>query len=156
MSTSPAPRLTGPAVGSLLVALALTGCGSDADDGSDTPEEPPPSAADGTDYTACDDGTCEVAVSERTEFVFGEMTLTITAVTEDGIETRTYSPGGGVGSGSLSGGYCVSYMTPNGATASCYGEGDGEPPEPDPAAGELALELLDVTDGTAIIRLTMG
>jgi hypothetical protein len=158
MSTSPPPRWTCPAISSLLVALALTGCdsdsGGDPDNGADTPEAPPPSASDGTDYTACDDGTCEVAVTDAVDIVVGEFTYAITDVSEEGLEMETDNGAGSSTGGSLSVG-CVSYLAPNSAGVGCY-EGTGEPLEPDPEPGELALELVDVTDGTAIIRLTMG
>lgn len=174
MTVSPAPHRPRLVALALLAAFGTAGCGtgSDADPGGDasgsaaaessspepsSPEPEAPTAADGTDYAACDDGSCEVAVSsEPVSFAFDEFTLTVNA-TEDGIETRKEGDGG-TGTGSMSGGYCLSYVTVDGTSTSCYGAvEDGavpEPPEPEP--GVLALELLDVTDGTAIIRLTMG
>ncbi|MFG3338337.1 hypothetical protein [Glycomyces sp. NPDC048151] len=158
----------------LLTALALTGCATEPD-GPDSPsdpassengaaastaapsltEEPPPVAADGTDYQNCT-SRCEVEVTDGTVFEYDDFTLTITDVTEDGIEVSREDDSGGTGTTSISGGYCVSYMSANSSSSSCYGGFDGEPPGPEPADGELALELLYVADGTAIIRLTMG
>jgi hypothetical protein len=158
MSTSRSARWIWPAISPLLAALALTGCGTDSGGGSDseadTPEAPPPSAADGTNYTACDDGTCEVAITDAVDLVVGDFTYAIKAVSEDGLEMETDNGAGSSTGGSLSVG-CVSYLAPNSAGVGCY-EGTGEPPEPDPEPGEVALELVDITDGTAIIRLTMG
>jgi len=156
----------------VFAALALTGCAADDPDApnesntGDSPgaettaepeptEAPPPSAADGTDYSNC--GThCEVEVTAGVVFEYEEFTLTVTDVTEDGIDLATDDGEGGSGSASFSGGYCVSYMTASSMSSSCYGGFEGEPPEPEPAAGELAVELLHVSDGTAIIRLTVG
>lgn len=137
----------------MLAAVALSGCGNDSE--NETSSEAP-TAADGTDYTACDDGTCEVEVAEPVEFDFGDFTFTITAVTEDGIEYETVNDDGGTGSGSMSGGYCNSYLTANSSSSSCYGVLEGTPPEPDPGAGEVQLQLLNVTDGAAVVRFTMG
>lgn len=160
-----------PAAAALLAALALAGCAADADDGAEdkpdssggaeatadaaTSEEPPPSAADGTDYSNCST-QCEVEVEAGTVFEFEAFTLTVTEVTEDGIEVSRDDGDGSTGSSSMSGGYCITYLTNNSSGGSCYGAVEEKPPAPTPAAGELALELFDVTDGTAIIRLTWG
>jgi hypothetical protein len=176
MSPVNAPNRRTPAAAALFAALALTGCAaesgeldspSEPDSGTsaggsaeattepEPTEEPPPSAADGTDYSNC--GTrCEVEVTAGVVFEFDDFTLTVTDVTEDGIELETDDGAGSTGTAGLSGGYCVSYLTANSTSSSCYGGFEGEPPEPEPAAGELAFELLHVSDGTAIIRLTMG
>jgi hypothetical protein len=174
MSPKNALEWRSPAAAAVFAALALTGCAADDPDGSDRPrptdsastgaeattepeptEEPPPSAADGTDYSNCDT-RCEVEVTAGVVFEYEEFTLTIADVTEDGIDLEKVDSAGGTASASISGGYCVSYMTTNGTSSSCYGGFEGEPPEPEPGAGELAVELLYVSDGTAIIRLTMG
>lgn len=146
------PR-TGLLSGALLAALALAGCGDDSDSGAEAP-----TAADGTDYTACEDGECEVAVSEPTDIVFltaeGDVTLSITEVTENGIELSTTFPtSSGENSGTL-GGLCESLISANFTSSSCYG--GGTLPEPDPAPGELVLQLLGMNDGAAILRLAMG
>lgn len=160
-----------PTAAALLAALALTGCAADADDGAEdkpdasggaettadaaTSEEPPPSAADGTDYSNCST-QCEVEVETGTVFEFEAFTLTVTEVTEDGIEVSRDDGDGSTGTSGMSGGYCIDYLTANSSQGSCYGVIEGEPPAPTPAAGELALELLGATDGTAIVRLTWG
>lgn len=175
MATSLSPRRRRLFACALVAAFATASCG--AESGSDAPDdettdrptesatteggtdpeptEAAPTAADGTDYSACDDGSCEVALSEPVTFEFDEFTITITP-TEDGIETEKTSPDGGTGSSSSSGAYCLDFITANGFSGSCYAIAEELPPRPDPDPGVLALELLDVTDGTAIIRLTMG
>jgi hypothetical protein len=178
MSTSPFLSRFPTAALVLLAALATGawGAGSGSDATGDVSEsassaaassaEPSPTvsaaptAADGTDYAACDDGSCEVAVSGNpVVFDFGDFTLTVTAI-EGGVETEAVS-GGASSGGTMTGGYCIAYQTAgggsSGGTLSCYALADGEvPPVPEPAPGELAVELLDFTEGTAIIRLTMG
>ncbi|MFC3492992.1 hypothetical protein [Glycomyces rhizosphaerae] len=166
MSTKNLRTWRAPAAAVLLAALAMTGCAADADDGAEdkpdtstadaaTSEEPPPSAADGTDYSNCSTH-CEVEVETGTVFEFEAFTLTVTEVTEGGIEVSRDDGDGSTGSSSMSGGYCITYLTNNSSGGSCYGIIEGEPPAPTPAAGELALELLGTTDGTAIVRLTWG
>ncbi|MCC3762901.1 hypothetical protein K3N28_07425 [Glycomyces sp. TRM65418] len=146
---------------SLVAALALAGCGddsaSDSDPDAGAASSDAPTAADGTDYSACDDGECEVAVSEPTDFVFttaeGEVTLSITDVTENGIEISTAFPGAGQSTGSL-GGLCESVLTSTSSSSACYGGGTLPPPEPEP--GILVLQLLGMNEGAAILRMAMG
>ncbi len=70
-------------------ALALAGCDAGGADSAAAPEAAL-EAADGTDYTACYDGECEVVVSAGTTFdvdpAFGVETLTVAAI-EDGVVT---------------------------------------------------------------------
>lgn len=156
MSTS---KQRHPAAAALLTVLALTGCASDpgspdrSDSSSTTAAESTeePSAADGTDFSTCNT-RCEVEVTPGVVFEYDEFTLTVTDVTDDGIELARDDGAGNTGGGSITAG-CVSYMTATGSGVTCHG---GEAPEPEPAPGQLAIELLHVTDGTAIIRLTMG
>lgn len=167
MSTTNLRTWRSPAAAALLAAFALTGCAPDTEDNPDssggaeatadaaTTEEPPPSAADGTDYSNCST-QCEVEVQSGTVFEFEAFTLTVTEVTEDGIEVERDDGAGSTGSSSMSGGYCITYLTANSTGGSCYGILEGDPLEPAPAAGELAIELFDATDGTAIVRLTWG
>lgn len=177
MSTMNAPRWRFPAGAALLAALALAGCSAGSDDATSTDpvestsasgetsaeptaapeptEEPPPSAADGTDFSNCDT-QCEVEVTAGDVFEYDDFTLTVTDVTEDGIELSREDDGGGTGSTSISGGYCIAYLSANGSGSTCYGGVEGTPPAPEPADGEIAVELFHVTDGTAIIRITVS
>lgn len=132
-----------------------TGAGATETEPSESPTEAGPTAADGTDYSACDDGSCEVAISEAVTFEFDDFTLTI-APTEDGIETEKTSADGGTGTSGSSGAYCLNYITADSHSGSCYAFAEETPAPPDPEPGVLALELLGVADGTAVIRLTMG
>ncbi|MEU5154692.1 hypothetical protein [Glycomyces sp. NPDC021274] len=120
---------------------------------SPTPEQP--TAADGTDYAACGDGSCEVAVSEPVDLELDGFTLQVTAVIEDGVDIST-ERGGGSTSAGISGGYCVAFLTENGVQTGCYGGfvGDERPPVPEAEPGVLIVELLDFTAGTAILRIT--
>jgi hypothetical protein len=165
----------------LLAAFASAACGSGSDATGDASEsdtaasasgtEPAaspteadlPTAPDGTDYTACEDGSCEVLVSgDPVEFAFADFTLTVT-ITDDGIETHTASSDGTrSGNSSMSGpgmpdAYCVAYLTAGSNTMSCYtDDGSGEAPAPESEPGVLVLEMLDFAEGTAVVRLTMG
>jgi hypothetical protein len=129
-------------------AAALTGCGG-------PPEADP--AADGTDYTACEDGECEVAVAEPMDIVIGApdegmVTLSITAVTEDGIEYEVIQ--GGTTSGGSLGGVCQATISETWSSSSCFEE--GTPPEPEPLRGELVMQLLGMNDGSAVLRLAVN
>lgn len=165
-----------PAAAALLAMLALGGCAAGADDDPDAEsnpqtsgaegesaettadpeptEEPPPSAADGTDYSNCD-AQCEVEVTAGVVFEYETFTMTIGDVTEDGIEISRDDGAGSTGSASFSSG-CVAYLSANGSGTTCFGGVEGELPEPQPADGEVAVVLLHATDGTAIIQLTVG
>ncbi|RRR98179.1 hypothetical protein EIW28_14775 [Glycomyces terrestris] len=92
---------------------------------------------------------------EPVVFEFAEFTVEVT-VAGDGIEL-VKEGGGGTGTGSLSGGYCATYLSATGMSSSCYGIVEGEPPAAEaPGSGEVLLELLDLSDGTAIVRFTAG
>lgn len=177
MTASHRRFLIGPV---LLAMFTAAACGTDsgpeetggdaspAGDAAETTETTPaepetPTAADGTDYAACEDGSCEVIVSgDPVDFPFPDFTLTVT-VTEDGIETYTAnSDNTQSGSSNMSGpgmsdAYCVAYLNAGSNTMSCYS--DTEPddaPAPESEPGVLVLEMLDFVEGTAVIRLTMG
>lgn len=164
-------------LGALLGLAVLTGCGdrpeaSPSERGtigsigdSDAPESPAaeedspspsgPAAADGTDYTACEDGECEVAVAEPVEIAVGGadgMTISITVVTENGIEFEMVQANGSIG-GSL-GGICEAFLTGTSMSSSCWLV--GEMPEPQPGDGELVLQLLGMNDGSAVLRMALG
>lgn len=177
MSASYRRLLLGPA---LFAMFAAPACGTGSDSGETggetsaagnteqaaetTPAEPEaPTAADGTDYTACGDGSCEVVVSgESVDFSFPDFTLTV-KVTEDGIETHTAdsddtrSGSSNMNGPGMSDAYCVAYLSAGSNTMSCYPDTEpGDMPAPESEPGVLVLEMLDFTEGTAVIRLTMG
>jgi flagellar basal body L-ring protein FlgH len=165
------------AVTALFAALALTGCAAESDDPEsntgdsvsaettaepEPTEEPSPSAADGTDYAACDDGSCEVLVSGEVEFEFDDLTLTLT-IDEDSIETYTANSdstragSSSMGGSGMSDSYCVAYLTAGSNTMQCYPDIEPEEaPVPEAEPGVLVLEMLDFSEGNAVIRLTMG
>jgi hypothetical protein len=127
---------------------ALSGCGGQ-------PEADP--AADGTDYSACEDGDCEVAVAEPMDLVIGAphegmATLSVTAVTEDGIEYEVIQSG--TTSGGSLGGVCQATISETSSYSSCFEE--GTPPEPEPLQGELVIQLLGMNDGSAVLRLAVN
>ena len=143
-----AVRAVSPALAAVLGAAALSGCGG-------PPEAEP--AADGTDYTACEDGECEVAVKEPMDIAIGAsdadmVTLSITAVTEDGIEYEVIQSG--TTSGGSLGGVCQATISETSSYSSCFEE--GTPPEPDPLQGELVIQLLGMNDGSAVLRLAVN
>jgi hypothetical protein len=144
------------ALSAFVGVAVLAGCGDrppepSVEEGTVSPTEGP-SAADGTDYTACEDGECEVAVAEPVEITVGAMTLSITAVTEDGIEFDLVQESGSSG-GSL-GGVCEATMTERSMSSACYL--GGELSAPDPGAGELVVQLLGMNDGAAVLRMAAG
>lgn len=112
----------------------------------------PVAAADGSDFTACSDGTCEVLVSGPADIPLtgqgGLRRLSVVAVTAQGIDFRT----DGGGTGTLSPG-CVVTLYENGSGSSCS---SGEPRKPEPVDGVLALQLAQVRAGTAVLRLVSG
>jgi len=177
MSASYRRLLLGPA---LFAMFAAPACGTGSDSGETggdtsaadnteqaaetTPAEPEaPTAADGTDYAACEDGSCEVVISgESVDFSFPDFTLTGT-ITEDGIETHTASSdntrsgNSNMNGPGMSDAYCVAYLNAGSNTMSCYPDTEpGDMPAPESEPGVLVLEMLDFTEGAAVIRLTMG
>lgn len=174
-------RLHGPALAAcaLTAAFLLSGCGSDSPSSpneSPTVEIASPEAAsepavsesasdpaqlvpaDGTDYTACADGNCEVAVAEPIDIEFdgstGSGTLAVTDILDNGIALDVTLPGGG-GDGELKG-RCTSHFHAGGGSMDCPADLEGTPEPPEPTAGVLSVQLAGMTDGTAILRLTLG
>ncbi|WP_229874899.1 hypothetical protein [Amycolatopsis deserti] len=143
----------------LFLLLPLAACSGDGD--GKPPEIPAPAttsaqppaltAADGRDYGACLDGNCEVLVSDPVDIALtgqgGVDRISVRAVTAEGIEFST-----GDGSGSLTPG-CVSTIYENGSGSRCS---SGEPEKPKPVDGVLAMQVVDVRDGTAVLRLVSG
>ncbi|MFB9830631.1 hypothetical protein [Actinoallomurus acaciae] len=118
---------------------------------------PAPTAADGTRYSACEDGDCEVAVSKPVKIRLGGRVgpgvLSVKKVLPDGVKIDLTLPGGG-GKGSIKG-HCTStfHVQSAGGGLSCPVKPSG-PPEPQ--AGDFAIQLVAVTGGTAILRLATG
>lgn len=184
MRTTARPQL-GLAAAALVIALALVGCTSppavDAPPGESgtspavttlapsatpsvtpsptpepTPKPPRRTAANGTDYAACNDGDCEVAVSKPLTFKLDEeFKLSISKVTKKNVEFSLVGTGYEFG-GTFAGRYCLAKLSASGFQSSCADKPGKRPRKRDLGDGQLALELLDLTDGVAIIRLTSG
>lgn len=154
------PALTAVKRGICLVPLVVlaAGCGGEA-----PPAEVPtpavtssssaaPTAADGSDYAACADGTCEVRVRGPVDIPLtgqgGLHRISVDAVTADGLGFATDSGA----TGTLTPG-CVLTLYENGSGSSCS---SGAPQKPRPVDGVLALQIADLRDGTAILRLVSG
>lgn len=161
MSSTHAPALRFSAAAALLAALALTGC-SESPDGSDgttasaeTTEEPPPSAADGTDFSTCDT-RCEVQVTAGDVFEYEAFTMTVADIAADQIKLSRDNGAGSTGSASITPG-CTAFLTENGSGTVCHGMVDETPPDPQVTAGQVAVDLFHLgEDGTAIIRIVAG
>ncbi len=112
----------------------------------------PQTAADGSDYAACADGTCEVRVSGPVDIPLtgqgGLHRFSVASVTADGIGFATDSGG----TGTLTPG-CVLTLYENGSGSSCS---SGAPQKPKPVDGVLALQIADLRGGTAILRIVSG
>lgn len=147
------------------MALAATGCGTVAGNAVPAPTTtttvtttttpPAPTAADGADYAACADGTCEVALTGPVDIAVGGSTgpgtFKVLAVGEDGIEFELDLPRSG-GRGTLKG-FCTLTFVPGGGGSSCSTK-PSAPPEP--RTGVLAVQLVGVAGGTAVVRLVAG
>ncbi|HET6711447.1 hypothetical protein [Amycolatopsis sp.] len=162
-NTSAPPRRRCRAVAKAVLASAgvlglVAGCDDGAQPGvaapapSSAPSSAPAAAADGSDYSACADGTCEVRVSGPVDIPLtgqgGLRRISVAAVTANGIDFTT----DGGGTGNLTRG-CVITLYENGSGSRCS---SGEPERPRPVDGVLALQLAELRDGTAILRLVSG
>jgi hypothetical protein len=162
MTTPRASRFGDLSAAALLSVLALAGCGSDSDSSADPATETSPAealtAADGIDYTACDDGRCEVAVTEPRAFEFesehGSMTYNVTEVTDGEISIEVIGPGG-VARGAGLYGPCEAVISATSVESGCDPDSD-TPSEPAPEPGVLVVQLLEVNEGEAILRFTLG
>ncbi|WP_020668149.1 hypothetical protein [Amycolatopsis nigrescens] len=148
-------------------ALALAGCGSGGSDGADdaaapdVPAAPPssaaPVAADGTDFTACTDGNCEVLVSAPADIPVGGhgggiTKLSVVTLDAAGLSFKTETDGGG-GSGELKGGCVLTFYSGGGGSRCTSG---GEPTAPEAQTGVLAMQLVSATDKGVVVRLVAG
>ncbi|GAB3441860.1 hypothetical protein [Actinophytocola sediminis] len=146
----------------LLVLVAVSGCvsrtgGTDGTPvpGDREPEQAPPTAADGSDVSACADGDCEVLLEDSQTIPVPDGTLTITLVGDNRVEYEVSIAGGG-SSGSTEGN-CVSTFTLDGTgSGSVCAAGGGPALEPDPGPGELAMVVTGQDIGTPILLLAIG
>ncbi|MDO0935259.1 hypothetical protein QQY66_27660 [Streptomyces sp. DG2A-72] len=177
-ASSPFPRWS--AGGALLLALLVAGCGSASDgDTSDsaasgkgraddrTPSaEPTPTptptptltASDGTRYSACADGTCEVAISRPVEFAVNGSMFNVTKVNRgNSLEFKLALSYGARGSGTLAANCGVTRFMPGRlSTERCTDDNRSQKP-PAPQAGTLALQMAGWdADNAAVVRLVSG
>ncbi|WP_437013582.1 hypothetical protein [Streptomyces sp. enrichment culture] len=168
--------MAGSAVLLALLALTAAGCGGSGEspgaspapsrpDGRSTSGPPPaaspsPSvtASDGDDLRACEDGRCEVLVTEpvtvRFEGPAGPVRLSVTRVGRNGIAYTATGAGGGQVSGETSGAGsgCTAVLTPGGGTGFCGPA--GTPPRG--RAGAAVIHLESGGDGAAVLRIVSG
>jgi len=117
-----------------------------------TTQNPEPSAADGTDVTACADGTCEVLLTAQRLDVPTPVGVLSLTVTDEGVEYSLVNPSGGTNSGSAEGN-CVITLALDGSGGGSTCMAGGEPPELAPAPGTLEMQLLDTGTKTPILRM---
>ncbi|MFD3484321.1 hypothetical protein [Streptomyces sp. NPDC058665] len=166
-----------------LAALTVAGCGgSDKTDGAGgtggadtapsaepgtskspsarpTSARPSVSAADGSDVGACEDGNCEIAVSEPVTFPFkgqsGPATLAVTEIGKNKIEYTIKSGNGRSQGGATGPGQgCITVLRPNGSGNSCGGLGAAERPDKEP--GAVVIQVATGENGTAIVHIVSG
>lgn len=165
-------------LGALLPALLLAaGCGARSDSGASgggtpattshpspttsptTTSPTPPTAADGSRYATCADGTCEVAVARpvRIKIRDGAFSVTKVVANDSMLFKLTFSAGGG-GSGTLMstcGARLTFYLGGGGSAVTC--DASGVPATPKPIPGALQVQLVGwATGGAAVLRLVSG
>ncbi|MFI6080441.1 hypothetical protein ACIBBB_05600 [Streptomyces sp. NPDC051217] len=160
-----------------LAALTVAGCGgSDTTDGAGgadaspspeqrtskspsarpSPAKPSAAAADGSDVGACEDGNCEIAVSEPVTFPFrgpdGAATLSVTEIGKNKVEyTVTSGNGRSQGGASGPGQGCITVLRTSGSGNSCGGLGEAERPGRQPDA--VVIQAATGENGTAIVHI---
>lgn len=121
--------------------------------------QPTASASDGTRYSACADGTCEVAVSGPVDIPVDGGTFTVKKVhREDGVKYEVSMATGATGSGTMKGacGSVFTFYAGGGVSVvSCGASTKPTPPAPEPGALKLQLAGWDA-DGAAVIRFVSG
>lgn len=173
------PLLAG---GVLLVALLTSACGTQPDGGTagegrkepratasspepgtteaatSAPAPPPLTAEDGTDYAACEDGTCEVAVPGPgpVEVPVAGGTFTAKKVTAgDAVKFELSTPALGTATGTMKGhcGTVMKFYPGGGGMVSKACEDGTTPSPPTPQPGMLQLQLVGWdADEAAVIR----
>jgi hypothetical protein len=125
-----------------------------------SPSPTPVTASDGTRYSACADGTCEVAVSRPVRIAVEGGTLSVTKVKpEDSMGFELTFASGGGGSGTLKGtcGAVFTFYRGGGAGASSCGTDTSAATPPAPEPGALLMQLAGWnSDGAAVLRLVSG
>ncbi|MFJ2812675.1 hypothetical protein [Streptomyces sp. NPDC087294] len=175
------------AAGVVLVTSLVAGCGSAADRGASGAGEsaavasasrsgasvspstsrsapvtsaPPLTAADGTRYAACADGTCEVAVSRPVDIAVDGGTLSLTKVKpDDSVDFKLTLADGGQASGVMKGNCGATLFFQGGLsgvnTGTC--KAGGTPPPPTSRPGALSMQLAGWdADHRAVLRLVSG
>ncbi|MFA3875111.1 hypothetical protein ABS735_15655 [Streptomyces sp. MMCC 100] len=139
-----------------LTALTTAAC-SNTQASDDAPPTPSPSAANGTDVSACTDGECEITVAKPVTLHFpgpggsGRATLSVTEVGPNKIEYEVKS-----GSNSSKGAAhgpdqgCLTYLREHGSGNSC-GSLAGTRPSPQPDT--VVIQATTDTDGTALLHI---
>jgi hypothetical protein len=161
-STTASSQPASSAVPSSAVASsAVTGSAAASSTAAVSPTLPPARrAANGTRYSACRDGNCEVAVSGKTRIKFTDGTLSLSKVrANDGLNFKLSLASGAGATGTLKG-TCgtIAYFYLGGSGGRMVTCGaSGKPARPKPYPGELALQLVGWTsDGAAVLRLATG
>ncbi|WP_128431631.1 hypothetical protein [Streptomyces cyaneus] len=169
-----------PSVGVLALVLLLAGCGSASDGGtsadprpsgpataSTAPDQPPPTpappttsappstaptAADGTRYSACTDGTCEIRVTDAARIPvpdrFGLGPVTVTAVS--GGTVTMFAPL--TQSEFASDGGCEASFTGPAADSSAVAQLTCDRGAK-AVVNQMGLQVVHVGDGAAVLRI---
>jgi hypothetical protein len=143
----------------IVLGAAVAACGDNGSDGSvmDAVTTLPP-AADGTDLTACTDGTCEVEMSDPVDIPLTDhpsdiTMLSVVELTADGLDFTTTSDDGATSSGAIGEG-CITTLSSGGGGSSCSADPDQEPPPPPSfEPGALTMQVVGAADGTVVLRL---
>jgi hypothetical protein len=146
----------------VLAATTVAGCGGGSPLGGFPAVAPTsaakvspsrPAAADGTNYAACADGTCEVAVSGPVQINVASpaVTLSVTTVNPGTVDFGLTPPDSGISLGATLETHCTATFSNGGGLLVC--SHDRTEPVPRPSTGQLVLDLVDITAGTAILRL---
>jgi hypothetical protein len=104
----------------------------------------PPTASDGKRYSACSDGTCEVALSRPVEFTVDGGTFTVKKVKpEKSLDFEVTLATGAGASGTLKGtcGPIFRFNESGGGSSSTCASADSTPTPPAPQPGALSLQL---------------
>lgn len=111
-----------------------------------------PAAADGTNVSACSDGTCEVSVGPGTAIPLpartGAKNVKVTAVTRDRV-TLTGEDSGDSSSGSCTGQSCDSNVS-NGVFTITLG------PDSEDTQNGLSIAVESVSDGQAVLKFDVA
>lgn len=156
-SASPVPSTS--SVPSPSASASMSDTPTETPSASAEPVPPPATAADGTRYSACADGTCEVAVSRPVRIKIKGGRLSVTKVRAGDVVTYDLTlTGGGGGSGTL-GGTCgeIFRIYRGGGVQVITCHASGVPARPKAERGSVALQFLGWTSGGAgVVRVVSG